>query len=189
MEATDQGWTRERIARLKELWPQDLSAAKIARELGGGLSRNAVIGKAKRMGLPRRAPVPPPKPKPRPRKPGRTHMFAVPSFGAPKRVSAVPVVDAEIPLSQRKSFLELENHHCRWPVGDPGEPGFFFCGAPSADLEEGRPYCAAHHAVAFVPPITGLSEDQQHNARGVSKDGPRGERHAPFAFGRRMAGG
>lgn len=44
-------WTDERVARLKELWDKGLSASQIAQELGDGLSRNAVIGKAHRMGL------------------------------------------------------------------------------------------------------------------------------------------
>ena len=39
-------WTKERIERLKELWTEGLSASQIAAELGGGLTRNAVLGKA-----------------------------------------------------------------------------------------------------------------------------------------------
>ncbi|MGA9581359.1 MAG: GcrA family cell cycle regulator, partial [Allosphingosinicella sp.] len=43
-------WTDERIDRLKELWTQGMTASQIADELGG-VSRNAVIGKAHRLGL------------------------------------------------------------------------------------------------------------------------------------------
>jgi GcrA cell cycle regulator len=43
-------WTDERIERLKELWTQGMTASHIADELGG-VSRNAVIGKAHRLGL------------------------------------------------------------------------------------------------------------------------------------------
>ncbi|HEX6376603.1 MAG TPA: GcrA family cell cycle regulator [Allosphingosinicella sp.] len=43
-------WTDERIERLKELWTQGMTASQIADELGG-VSRNAVIGKAHRLGL------------------------------------------------------------------------------------------------------------------------------------------
>jgi GcrA cell cycle regulator len=43
-------WTDERIDRLKELWTQGNTASQIADELGG-VSRNAVIGKAHRLGL------------------------------------------------------------------------------------------------------------------------------------------
>ena len=56
MGAVDVGWTDERVARLKKLWSETgKSAAEIARELGGGLSRNAVIGKVHRLGLSGRA--------------------------------------------------------------------------------------------------------------------------------------
>lgn len=58
--------------------------------------------------------------------------------------------DAEIPVEQRKQLVELENHHCRFPVGDPCERDtFFFCGHPSADLIGGSPYCRGHALRAF----------------------------------------
>src|SRR5215211_1213877 len=44
-------WTEERIERLKELWGEGLSASQIAAEFGGDVSRNAVLGKAHRLGL------------------------------------------------------------------------------------------------------------------------------------------
>lgn len=62
-------WTDERIDRLKSLWKQGMTASQIADELGG-VSRNAVIGKAHRLGLQARPspvkanePAPAPKPK------------------------------------------------------------------------------------------------------------------------------
>lgn len=44
-------WTSERTEKLRNLWSQGISARKIASTLGDGLSRNAVIGKAHRLGL------------------------------------------------------------------------------------------------------------------------------------------
>ena len=44
-------WTEDRIELLKRLWDQGQSASQIADELGGGITRNAVIGKAHRLGL------------------------------------------------------------------------------------------------------------------------------------------
>jgi GcrA cell cycle regulator len=44
-------WTEERIEVLTKLWAEGLSASQIAAELGGGASRNAVLGKAHRLGL------------------------------------------------------------------------------------------------------------------------------------------
>ena len=43
-------WTDERIATLKKMWEGGSTASQIADELGG-VSRNAVIGKAHRLGL------------------------------------------------------------------------------------------------------------------------------------------
>jgi len=55
-------WTDERIERLKELWTKGMTASQIAEELGG-VSRNAVIGKAHRLGLQSRpSPVKPNEP-------------------------------------------------------------------------------------------------------------------------------
>ncbi|HEY0627574.1 MAG TPA: GcrA family cell cycle regulator [Allosphingosinicella sp.] len=57
-------WTDERIDRLKELWSKGMTASQIADELGG-VSRNAVIGKAHRLGLQSRpSPVKPNEPAP-----------------------------------------------------------------------------------------------------------------------------
>lgn len=47
-----------------------------------------------------------------------------------------------------KTLLELEAGDCRWPVGDPRQDGFHFCGAPQM---VGRPYCVAHWPLSFVP--------------------------------------
>ena len=52
-------WTEERIERLKKMWHDGATASQIADELGG-VSRNAVIGKAHRLGLEQRpSPVKP----------------------------------------------------------------------------------------------------------------------------------
>jgi|LNFM01.1.fsa_nt_gb GcrA cell cycle regulator len=47
-----------------------------------------------------------------------------------------------------KTLLELEATDCRWPVGDPRQDGFHFCGAQQV---LGRPYCIAHWQMSFVP--------------------------------------
>jgi hypothetical protein len=57
-----------------------------------------------------------------------------------------PRVDADIPLAQRRSLLDLTAGACRWPVGDPSHPDFFFCGAEAL---RGELYCAAHRARAY----------------------------------------
>lgn len=47
-----------------------------------------------------------------------------------------------------KTLAELEAGECRWPIGDPRQEGFHFCGARQA---EGRPYCLAHWQLSFIP--------------------------------------
>jgi GcrA cell cycle regulator len=107
-------WTSDRVEILRQLWQQGQTASQIAAQLGG-VTRNAVIGKAHRLGLSQKAtPVVRPEPAPRP-------------------------VAAAVASS-------VTGRGCLWPVGDPKQPDFHFCGQPS---ETGRPYCAEHCAVAY----------------------------------------
>lgn len=59
-----------------------------------------------------------------------------------------PIDDLAIPEKQRRTIMQLTDETCRWPVGNPGDPGFFFCGAPP---KGDHPYCAAHCVRAFNP--------------------------------------
>src|SRR5579875_1150199 len=66
------GWTEERVEVLKRLWLEGFSASQIAKQLGSGLTRNAVIGKVHRLGLSgRAAPSQPQRPAFRPTRPVR----------------------------------------------------------------------------------------------------------------------
>lgn len=49
---------------------------------------------------------------------------------------------------KNKSLIELDANDCRWPVGDPRQEGFHFCGAQQV---LGRPYCIQHWQLSFVP--------------------------------------
>jgi GcrA cell cycle regulator len=49
---------------------------------------------------------------------------------------------------EKKTIANLEKDECRWPIGDPRLADFHFCGEPRA---MGRPYCALHWRMAFVP--------------------------------------
>lgn len=59
------------------------------------------------------------------------------------------------PVAPPISFESLTNTTCRWPIGDPDDDDFGFCGKP-ADLAERRPYCVAHHRLAYEPSLAGL---------------------------------
>ncbi|HEX2536948.1 MAG TPA: GcrA family cell cycle regulator [Pseudolabrys sp.] len=147
-------WTDERVELLKKLWSDGLSASQIAAELGG-ITRNAVIGKVHRLGLSGRAKSPS-SAAPRPRK-ARTsgHMLRVSRPQIRGNTALAYDYDLEpepelleIPVEQRKTLLQLNEHTCRWPIGDPGGGEFFFCGGESANE---APYCSYHCRVAYQP--------------------------------------
>lgn len=152
----ESGWSETRIRVLAALWNAGISASECA-SLLGRVSRNAVIGKVMRSGLAAPGRV---NPKPcngrvaRPRQqPARTPRIR--NRGpAPKRDEPPPpppppkIDDFAIPVGQRRSLVQLTADCCHWPVGDPFEPDFFFCGAPA---RQGGPYCAGHHARAVEP--------------------------------------
>jgi GcrA cell cycle regulator len=156
-------WTDERVELLKRLWGEGLSASQIAGELGG-ITRNAVIGKVHRLGLSGRAKAPSSS-VPRPRKPraasqmfrpsrpmvrGNTALATAPSYDYD--VAPEPeYVENVIPLAQRCTLLELNDEKCHWPVGDPGQPDFYFCGGKTA---ASTPYCGYHGRVAYQPPAS-----------------------------------
>jgi GcrA cell cycle regulator len=147
------GWTDERVELLKKLWSEGLSASQIAAELGG-ITRNAVIGKVHRLGLSGRAKSPSTA-APRPRKPRSSGMIRVsrPAIRGNTALAYEYEVEPEpelleIPMEQRKTLLQLNEHTCRWPVGDPGAADFFFCGGATANE---LPYCSYHSRVAYQP--------------------------------------
>jgi GcrA cell cycle regulator len=156
-------WTDERIESLKVLYADGLSSSQIANEMGH-LTRNAVIGKVNRLGLTRashpssannRAAHPRHrKPAPRRHAPFRLKPAAPPRPPVVEPMPVPEIDDSAIPLEQRRTIDQLTNVTCRWPVGTPGTPEFFFCGHESADLNIGIPYCAAHgkRATSGSPP-------------------------------------
>ncbi|SFN91397.1 Global cell cycle regulator GcrA [Cohaesibacter marisflavi] len=160
-------WTDERVELLKKLWAEGLSASQVASELGG-VTRNAVIGKVHRLGLSGRAKTTTTAPRPRrPRnqqtsRPARTSSSstAAPSVGAtalkvesqpqsapqPKAVKNPQADPVVVPISKRASILTLTETTCKWPIGDPGDTDFHFCGHKS---ESGSPYCKYHSEIAY----------------------------------------
>ena len=122
-------WTPELISRLRELWAGGESVSAIGRMLG--CSKNAVVGKAHRLGLPAR-----PSPIVRegaPRPYSRTRAVAPP----------VPVVRAPEPPALRPGLVQP----CVWLEGRSG--AWVRCGEPSVP---GKPYCLTHYRRAYVSP-------------------------------------
>ncbi|WP_082539941.1 MULTISPECIES: GcrA family cell cycle regulator [unclassified Caulobacter] len=152
------GWSEARVERLKALLAQGQSASQIAKALGS-VSRNAVIGKIHRLGLAGRKP---------PSGPGRR--AATPVRSAPRRLAPSPPptrpaggppamsaaalrrprpapVDA---IGTVRDLAALPRHACRWPIGDPKDPAFSWCGRSAPMTPTGRsPYCEGHRDRAY----------------------------------------
>lgn len=167
-------WTEQKIEMLKEMWGHGFSASEIARQLGG-LTRNAVIGKAHRLKLSVRGTVARlgSGTQPRPAlSPLSSALSAAQSQGvgskaaSGKRGMLRPLPNmptpADMPSRQERSaaFNPLDalkrgegisvtkagDRQCRWPVGDPRSPDFRFCGCPAY---ESLPYCIDHARIAY----------------------------------------
>jgi GcrA cell cycle regulator len=146
-----QSWTDEQLSLLKKLWTEGKTAVAIAQRLG--VSKSAVLGKVFRLRLVR------PDQKPQP----------TASSSAMLRRKG-PRFEAEAQdLARRrgKSLLELTNESCRWPIGDPTQKSFHFCGEPGADLAQGIPYCERHRQRAYTRP----RPTEADRAPGAGRDG------------------
>lgn len=118
-------WTPELIDEITKLWNEGLTTAEIGKRIG--VSKNAVIGKAHRLGLP-------PRPSP------------IKRVVRPRATIAPP--PKPMPAPVRPTMVAVNGPGCKWPFGHPGEADFHFCGRPAL---VGKPYCAEHYAVAYIP--------------------------------------
>ena len=137
-------WTPERESQLRELWNAGLSASRIAAELGS-TTRNAVIGKAHRLGLSGRATR-----KGGGKSSGGMRLVSRVSSPRPPRAQIRPRYVEPVERSENAvSLEELTDKHCKWPLGDPRTREFHFCGTARM---EGMSYCDYHCAVAYQVP-------------------------------------
>lgn len=143
-------WTDERVNLLKRLWGEGKTAAEIAKELGEGVTRNAVIGKAHRLKLSSRV-----SPIQQNTKKVKTESKPV----APRRSMK------KIPIFKGKEVKmeDLRENMCRWPNGDPQTEEFSFCGCGCV---EGLPYCSTHAQIAYQ--MTSRARDL--NAKDFAQD-------------------
>jgi GcrA cell cycle regulator len=158
-------WTDERVELLKKLWADGLSASQIATKIGE-VTRNAVIGKVHRLGLAGRATTSRIR-SARPRTnvalfPSRSSQVQYRTFGntalkvapdAQERKSASVIPLRALPELEPApegviTLIDLKENMCHWPVGDPMEEGFHFCGRRKSF---GIPYCEHHAAIAYNP--------------------------------------
>lgn len=155
-------WTDERCELLRKYFAENKAASEIAAALGG-VTRNAVIGKLHRLGLMRKDGLAPRAGRPKskiksrpnpaysrlitPKKRNTTEEDRISNFFTPPEQPARPYDGAPIGL------LDLSNASCRWPVAEGRRSEFLFCGSPTADLLNGRPYCAFHYRLSIQPKL------------------------------------
>ena len=139
-------WTEEKVAKLKELWGKGNTASQIA-EIIGGISRNAVIGKAHRLNLSAKIKT-------------RTSSNINNNFksnnqnninkltrGRKSRFKSL-IIEKDFEPENPKQLEELNENSCKWPIGHPNEKSFYFCGRTSL---KDFSYCRLHLLYAYQP--------------------------------------
>ena len=149
-------WDDNNVSKLRELWDQGLPTAQIGKLLG--FTKNAVVGKAHRIGLERRpSPIRRTAVKPD-RKKARSPIIPKLNFEVKKdEVKEAPVHQQTFPPLVKNLFTKRVKRGCEWPEGHPDESDFKFCGK---ERFEDKPYCIDHCAVAYVIPEKEESEKQ-----------------------------
>ena len=156
-------WTEKMVEDLKIMWKQGLTTGEIGKRLG--VSKNSIVGKVHRLQLDAR-------PSPIKKKDEEQENAAVAATAETKpaavkaktekktepreeKPAAAPQPVAEKPAVVRKNIAgdvkltDLDNHTCRWPIGDPKDENFHFCGKK---VRIGQTYCEEHAALAYVKP-------------------------------------
>jgi len=144
-------WTEEKVAKLKELWGKGNTASQIA-EIIGGISRNAVIGKAHRLNLSAKIKT----------RTATSHESFENSVldkdnkskkGRRSKFKSL-IIEKDFEPENPKTLEELDENSCKWPIGHPDEKKFYFCGRSSL---KDFSYCKLHLLYAYQP--KGKKED------------------------------
>ena len=138
-------WTEEKVAKLKELWGKGNTASQIAGIIGG-ISRNAVIGKAHRLNLSAKIKT---------RAATSNHSFQNSidekntkfKKGRRNKFKSL-IIEKDFEPENPKQLEELDESSCKWPIGHPDEKSFYFCGRSSL---KDFSYCKLHLLYAYQP--------------------------------------
>ena len=138
-------WTEEKVESLKKLWGSGKTASQIA-EIIGGISRNAVIGKAHRLNLSAKIKT---------RTATSNQNFdnsisekntQISKRGRRSKFKSL-IIEKDFEPENPKQLEELEDGVCRYPIGHPNEKNFYFCGRTSL---KDFSYCKLHLLYCYV---------------------------------------
>jgi GcrA cell cycle regulator len=160
-------WDEATVDTLKTLWAEGWTGAAIARKLGNGHTRCSVLGKVQRLGVASRISKPRNHSAPRPRVVKSRPIALVKARPRP----LVPVAPY-VPLPQIEtsrpgvSFMALNAHTCRWPLGEPKGSESMFCGAEPVAHSS---YCSVHRARGLngtIPEQSAVRDARKATAHG-----------------------
>ena len=150
-------WTEEKVSKLKELWGKGNTASQIA-EIIGGISRNAVIGKAHRLNLSAKIKT-------------RTtisnqnfentlNQKNIKSKRVRRNKFKSLIIEKDFEPENPKQLEELSDNDCKYPIGHPNEKNFYFCGRTSL---KDFSYCKLHLLYAYQSRDNKNKRDDQIN--------------------------
>ena len=146
-------WNEEKVNKLKELWGKGSTASQIA-EIIGGISRNAVIGKAHRLNLSSKI-------KTRNVSPNKSlnngpgENISKQKQGKKSKFKSL-LIEKDFEPENPKKLEELNDTSCKWPIGHPEEESFYFCGRTSL---KDFSYCKLHLLYAYQEKSKGRKEE------------------------------
>lgn len=142
-------WTDEMVEGLRQMWDEGLTANEIAKRLG--VSKNSIVGKVHRLCLKAR-----PSPIKRKDVVEETVVDNVQEVVPETEVVVEKTIEVTVKKNKKSEkngnikLVELDSHTCRWPLGDPRDDDFCFCGKK---IRLGQTYCDEHSAQAYVKAI------------------------------------
>ena len=143
-------WTEEKVEKLKELWGKGNTASQIA-EIIGGISRNAVIGKAHRLNLSAKIKL----------RSSVSNQISSTKFNSAKIKKQIRkgkfkslLLDKDFESAKNLNLEELNDQTCKYMEGHPNEQDASFCGRKTVEKFS---YCPLHLMIVFQP--KGKKED------------------------------